>query len=103
MIDPELVRRLTESGRPPPADYHASFTELVPLGVLEPEFARRVAACAGLRNRIVHESNGLDPARVHEALQLALEDVPAYLRRVEAHVGRVAGSPRGTARGRDAP
>lgn len=79
---------ITEAGRPPPADYYASFTALTDLGVLEREFGRRIAASAGLRNRIVPEYDELDPARVHEALQLALEDMPAYLRAVEAHLHR---------------
>jgi uncharacterized protein YutE (UPF0331/DUF86 family)/predicted nucleotidyltransferase len=87
MIDVNY-HRITESGRPPPVDYYASFTELAQLGVLDPEFGRRIAAAAGLRNRIVHEYNELDPARVHEALQLALQDVPTYLRAVEAHLSR---------------
>ena len=77
---------LTESGRPPPVDYHASFLELALLGVLQPDFARRIALCAGLRNRIVHEYNDLDPRRVHEALPVALEDIPAYLGAVEQHL-----------------
>jgi uncharacterized protein YutE (UPF0331/DUF86 family) len=79
---------LTESGRPPPVDYHASFLELALLGVLQPDFARRIALCAELRNRIVHEYNDLDPRRVHEALPVALEDIPAYLGAVERYLER---------------
>jgi len=46
---------ITESGQPPPADYHASFMRLVELRLLEPEFAQRIARAAGLRNRRVSE------------------------------------------------
>lgn len=70
---------LTESGEPPPRDYFQSFVDLGRLGVLEPAFARRIAACAGLRNRLVHEYDALDPAKVHAALNTAVADLPEYL------------------------
>ncbi len=79
---------ITEAGEAPPADYHESFTRLARLGVLERDFATRIAGSAGLRNRIVHEYDEIDPARVHEALQSAVEDIPAYLRRINDYVGR---------------
>lgn len=82
---------LTESGHAPPADYYASFVRLADLGVCDREFAVRVAACAGLRNRIVHEYDEIDPAKVFEALQTAITDVPIYLDRVTAFL---AGPPR---------
>jgi uncharacterized protein YutE (UPF0331/DUF86 family) len=73
---------LTESGQPPPRDYYESFTALATVGMLDRDFATRIAACAGLRNRIAHEYETIDPLRVHEALQSAVRDMPAYLRRV---------------------
>lgn len=42
----------------------------------------RIARCAGLRNRIVHEYDDLDPSKVFDALQAAMEDIPQYLTRV---------------------
>jgi uncharacterized protein YutE (UPF0331/DUF86 family) len=77
---------VTEAGHAPPRDYHQSFTELAKIDVLPAEFAARIAACAGLRNRIVHEYDDIDPARVHAGLQTAVRDIPEYLRRVEAHL-----------------
>ena len=81
---------ITESGHPPPSDYYASFVELARLGVLAPEFARRVAVCAGLRNRLVHEYDELDPTKVYEALQAACRDIPEYLRRINDYLSRLA-------------
>lgn len=78
---------LTESGQPPPRDYYDSFTALATVGMLDHDFATRIAACAGLRNRIAHEYETIDPLRVHEALQSAVRDIPAYLRRVAEYVG----------------
>ena len=78
---------LTESGQPPPPDYYQSFTALATIGMLDQAFAKRIAACAGLRNRITHEYEAIDPARVQEALQSAVRDIPEYLKRLAAHVG----------------
>ena len=82
---------ITASGQPPPSDYHGSFLKLGELGVLEPDFARTIARAAGLRNRLVHDYEDLDPRKVFDALREALRDVPIYLARVNDHVKRVAG------------
>lgn len=78
---------LTRSGQAPPRDYYESFTALSHIGALDPQFATPIAACAGLRNRIVHEYEAIDPARVHAALQSAVVDIPAYLMRLAEHLG----------------
>ncbi len=38
-----------------------------------------MAMAAGLRNRIVHEYDEIDPERVYEALPVAVRRIPAYL------------------------
>ncbi len=82
---------LTETDHPPPSDYYASFTQLAALGVYDAEFGRRIAACTGLRNRIVHEYDEVDPRKVHEALGTAIQDVSTYLRAIEDYVKRTSG------------
>jgi len=77
---------IVETGHPPPSDYYESFIRLGTLQVLPPDFARRIAACAGLRNRIVHEYDEVDPAKVYEALQAAAQDIPDYLRAIQHYV-----------------
>jgi uncharacterized protein YutE (UPF0331/DUF86 family) len=79
---------LIETDRPPPPDYYASSTQLAALGVYDTEFGCRIAACTGLRNRIVHEYDEVDPNKVHEALSTAMQHVPAYLQAVDAYVQR---------------
>lgn len=81
---------LTESGEAPPPDYHESFTALARLGVLDASFARQIASCAGLRNRIVHDYDDVDPARVFDAIGTALRDVPQYLAAVQRFVEKPA-------------
>ena len=77
---------ITEAGHPPPRDYYESFTQLAKLRILSPAFASQIAACAGLRNRLVHDYDAIDPRRVYEGLQAAVRDIPEYLRRVHEHV-----------------
>ena len=74
---------ITAGGGAPPSDYYASFVELGRLGVLEPAFAQRLAPSAGLRNRLVHEYDEVDPVKLHEACRAATVDVPRYLRSVD--------------------
>jgi uncharacterized protein YutE (UPF0331/DUF86 family) len=74
---------LVESGEPPPRDYYQSFTQLARLNVLQADFAVQIAACAGLRIRLVHEYDDIDAARVHEAAVSAVGDVPEYARHVQ--------------------
>jgi uncharacterized protein YutE (UPF0331/DUF86 family) len=70
---------LTTSGQPPPRDYFQSFVELGRLGVLEPAFARQIAAAAGLRNRLAHDYDEIEPAKVHESLAGIVTDVARYV------------------------
>jgi uncharacterized protein YutE (UPF0331/DUF86 family) len=91
MIDINInYHLLTQAGQPPPADDYASFLQLAGIGVVDHEFARRLAASAGLRNRIVHEYDEMDPQKVYEAPRAATRDIPEYLGRVNEYVRRVA-------------
>lgn len=82
---------VTAAGEMPPKDYHASFVALGDIGVIERDFAVRIAGAAGLRNRLVHDYGDLDPHRVFDALQAAVVDVPRYVAAVNAHLARSAG------------
>lgn len=44
-----------------PRDFHESFPKMADLDILPTDFARRIARAAGLRNRLAHEYNELDP------------------------------------------
>ena len=78
---------ITGSGHPPPRDDYDSFTELGKMGILEPEFASGIAKAAGLRNRIVHEYDVIEPEKVFEAIRSALADLPVYLKAVLSFIG----------------
>src|SRR3990167_3826517 len=70
---------ITALGQPPPSDYHSSFSRLGELNILTGEFARRIASAAGLRNRLVHDYEDLDPHQKFEAGGPPLQDVPIYV------------------------
>ena len=78
---------ITGAGRTPPRDYYDSFTELGKMGILDPQFASGIARAAGLRNRIVHEYDEIEPEKVFEALRSALVDLPVYLQAVLSFIG----------------
>ena len=77
---------ITDAGHAPPRDYYDSFTQLARLRILPPAFASEIATCAGLRNRLVHEYDEIDPRRVHEGLLAAVHDIPEYLRHVNDYL-----------------
>jgi uncharacterized protein YutE (UPF0331/DUF86 family) len=79
---------LTESGQAPPSDYYQSFIQLSSLGVYPAEFGQRIAACAGLRNRIAHEYDDIDPQKLLEAVRQAVLDLPEYLRSINSWLAR---------------
>lgn len=78
---------LTETGHPPPKDYFQSFTELGGT-VLPLTFARKIAYVAGLRNRIVHEYDEIDPSRLFDSLAAAAGDIPIYLKHVVEYLDK---------------
>ena len=80
---------ITESGHPPPSDYYQSFTRLGELNILPADLAPQIAGCAGLRNRIVHEYNEIDPRKVHEGLQAAVRDIPQYLSHIHRYLQHI--------------
>ncbi|MDI6817436.1 MAG: DUF86 domain-containing protein [Actinomycetota bacterium] len=80
---------LTELRHPPPTDYFKSFLDLVKIKVLPSDFARQIAPAAGLRNRIVHEYDDIDPKKVYEGLQAAVRDLPVYLKYLSKFLERI--------------
>ena len=82
---------ITESAQPPPKDYHESFQVLGTMGILQGEFSREIAFSSGLRNRIIHEYDEIDAAKVYEALQVAVQQLPTYLDHVNRFIEKLPG------------
>lgn len=63
-----------------------AFIELGKYGVINSEPAKQLAQSAGLRNRLVHEYNKLDPNQVFRAIDFALQQYPIYVQQVTAYL-----------------
>ena len=79
---------IAELGREVPEDYYGGFIKLADLGVLTPDLARSLAPSAGLRNRLVHEYDTIDDAKVLGAIATTLELYPRYIQAIEAYLGK---------------
>jgi uncharacterized protein YutE (UPF0331/DUF86 family) len=73
------------AGRDAP-DYASAIDVLGDLGVLPADFASRFRAIAGFRNVLVHGYLGVDLSRVHQLLNVGLDDFADFARFVEDHL-----------------
>lgn len=62
------------------------FIELSKYQVITPELARQIAPSSGLRNRLVHEYDEIDPQQVFKAISFALQQYPLYVRQVNSYL-----------------
>lgn len=63
-----------------PKENADTFRAVSKMGIITPELAENLAQSAGLRNRLVHVYEEIDPVKVHEAIQKALQYYPIYQR-----------------------
>ena len=77
---------IAELGAEVPDDYYGGFVKLGDLGVLPRELALSLAPSAGLRNRLVHEYESLDDAKVLASIGALLAQYPSYVQAVESYL-----------------
>ena len=82
---------IAELGQDVPDDYFGGFVKLGQLGILPQELAAALAPSAGLRNRLVHEYDTLDDAKVLAAVGTLLDLYPRYIQAIEAELIRLEG------------
>jgi uncharacterized protein YutE (UPF0331/DUF86 family) len=80
---------IAERGQDVPDDYFGGFVKLGELGILPEELARALAPSAGLRNRLVHEYDTIDDAKVLAAVGTLLDLYPRYIRATEAELAKL--------------
>lgn len=80
---------MTQTGGTVPDDYHQSFLALGENKVIPMELARQLAPSAGLRNRLVHEYDAIDDARVLQAVAACQQQFPLYMKAVEDYLKRL--------------
>lgn len=82
------VHIIAESGSSVPEDYYESFISAGNIGILSPVLAEKLAPSAGLRNRLVHEYDTLDHALVLDAVKMAEELYPRYIKEIEDFISK---------------
>lgn len=81
-----LAERLPPDARSTRLTYRDTFLALGDVGVCTPEFAREIAASAGLRNILVHDYNDVDRRILHRSIGSCLRDYKGYVEQVEAFI-----------------
>lgn len=77
---------IAELGSEIPEDYYGGFLKMSELGIASLELARSLAPSAGLRNRLVHEYESIEDAKVLGSIGTILELYPRYVQAVEAYL-----------------
>ena len=74
---------IAERGLDVPDDYFGGFIKVGETGILSTELAAALAPSAGLRNRLVHEYDASDDAKVLAAVGTILDLYPRYIQAIE--------------------
>lgn len=67
-------------------DFESTFHILMKNKILPPDFANRIAPAVGLRNRIVHRYEELDPKLFIESFQKNYSDFEQYLKYINQYL-----------------
>ena len=79
---------MTQSGATLPDDYYQGFLGLADIGVLPKDLADALAPSAGLRNRLVHEYDGIVDALLLDSVRKAQTLFPQYVAAIERYLQR---------------
>ncbi len=77
---------IVETGNVVPDDYYESFIKAGELKIISADLAVKLAPSAGLRNRLVHEYDLLEQSLVLEAVRMAEELYPKYVKEIEDYL-----------------
>lgn len=81
---------IVQTGNMAPDDYYESFIRVGELKAVSPHLAEELAPSAGLRNRLVHEYDTLDHSMVLNAVRMAEELYPMYLKEIEEFISKTS-------------
>ncbi len=79
---------IAELGGEVPEEYYGGFLKMADLGIVPLALADSLAPSAGLRNRLVHEYETIDDAKVLASTGTLLELYPRYVQAVEAYLAK---------------
>ena len=77
---------IAELGGEVPEEYYGGFLKVGQFGVLPADLAGALAPSAGLRNRLVHEYETIDDAKVLASVEVFLQLYPRYIQAVESYL-----------------
>lgn len=63
-----------------------AFIELGKYNVISSELAKQIAPSSGLRNRLVHEYDDIEPRQVFRAISFALQQYPIYVEQINSYL-----------------
>jgi uncharacterized protein YutE (UPF0331/DUF86 family) len=81
-----LEHLLVQGSAVRPQTYADTFLLAGQQGWISAALATRLVPAAGLRNRLVHDYEAIDPRRVHAALGTAVTDLEALIKELEPRV-----------------
>ena len=79
---------IVQTGNASPADYYESFLKIGELGIAPADLSEMLAPSTGLRNRLVHEYDGLNHGMILAAVAKAEELYPLYVKAIEEFLSR---------------
>lgn len=79
---------IVQTGNSVPDDYYESFIKMGSLNIISIDLAEKLAPSAGLRNRLVHEYDMLEHSLVLDAVRLAEDLYPVYVKEIEDYLAR---------------
>lgn len=82
---------IVQSGGTVPDDYYESFIRAGESDIISIDLAGKLAPSAGLRNRLVHEYDRLEHSLVLEAVRMAEELFPRYIKEIEDYISKHSG------------
>ena len=77
---------IVQTGNTVPDDYYESFIKAGNLKIIRTDLATKLAPSAGLRNRLVHEYDLLEHSLVLDAVRMAQELYPEYIKQIDDYI-----------------
>ena len=82
------IHIIVQRGNSAPDDYYESFIRAGELRMLSPGLAEKLAPSAGLRNRLVHAYDLLENTMVLDAVRIAGDLFPLYVKEIENYLAK---------------
>jgi uncharacterized protein YutE (UPF0331/DUF86 family) len=77
---------IVRTGNTLPDDYYESFLKAGSLKIISADLAEKLAPSAGLSNRLVHEYDLLEHSLVFDAVKMAEDLYPVYIKQIEDYI-----------------